>query len=66
MYAGAAILMVFTPLALASWAAMPFPLLLIASIAYRAIEEEKFLTANLLGYKAYCQKVRYRMIPYIW
>ena len=66
MYAGASILMIFTPLALGSWIAFPFPLLLIVSIAFRAIEEEKFLVANLKGYDTYRQKVRYRIIPYVW
>ena len=66
MYAGASLLLIFTPLALASWVALPFPLLLIVTIAFRALEEEKFLAANLVGYEAYRQQVRYRIIPYVW
>ena len=39
---------------------------LIAVVAIRAVEEEKFLRISLPGYAAYCQKVRYRLVPYIW
>jgi protein-S-isoprenylcysteine O-methyltransferase Ste14 len=66
MYAGAILLLLFTPLALGSWVAIPFPLPLILVVAFRAREEEKFLRANLSGYVEYCQKVRYRLVPYIW
>jgi len=66
MYMGASLLLIFTPLALGSWVAFPFPLLLIVTIAFRAIEEEKFLVTNLNGYSDYRQKVRYRIIPYVW
>jgi protein-S-isoprenylcysteine O-methyltransferase Ste14 len=66
MYAGAILLLIFTPLALGSWVALPFSLLTILIIAVRAREEEKFLSANLNGYEAYRKKVRYRLIPYIW
>ncbi len=66
MYMGASLLLIFTPLALGSWVAFPFPLLLIVTIAFRAIEEEKFLVTNLNGYVDYRQKVRYRIIPFVW
>ncbi len=66
MYAGASLLLIFTPLALGSWAALPFPLPLILVVAIRSIEEEKFLQVNLAGYAEYRQKVRYRLIPYLW
>ena len=65
MYAGAILLLLFTPLALGSWVALPFPLPLILVVAIRAVEEEKFLRANLAGYADYCQKVRYRLAPTI-
>lgn len=66
MYAGAALLLVFTPLALGSWVAIPFPLPLILVVAARLLEEEKYLLANLSGYREYRQKVRCRLIPFIW
>ena len=66
MYAGAFLLLIFTPLALGSWVALPFPLPLILVIIIRLLAEEKFLQANLSGYSEYCQKVHYRLIPWIW
>jgi len=66
MYAGAILLLLFAPLALGSWVALPFPLPLILVVAIRSVEEEKFLRANLAGYADYCLKVRYRLVPYIW
>ena len=35
-------------------------------IAQRLKHEEKFLEEELAGYKEYKQKVKYRLIPYIW
>jgi protein-S-isoprenylcysteine O-methyltransferase Ste14 len=66
MYSGAILLLLFSPLALGSWIAIPFPLPLILVVAFRAIEEEKFLRINLKGYDAYCKNVRYRLVPFIW
>jgi protein-S-isoprenylcysteine O-methyltransferase Ste14 len=66
MYAGAILLLIFTPIALGSWVALPFPLPLIVVVAIRAVEEEKFLRISLPGYADYCQKVRYRLVPYVW
>lgn len=66
MYAGALLLLLFTPLALGSWVALPCPLPLLLVIAARLLDEEKYLLANLSGYPDYYQKVRYRLIPFIW
>ena len=66
MYAGAFLLLVFTPLALGSWIGMLFALPVILVIVIRLLEEEKFLAAKLKGYEEYRQKVPYRLIPYIW
>jgi protein-S-isoprenylcysteine O-methyltransferase Ste14 len=66
MYAGAFIMLLGVPLALGSWWAFIPVFLLFAAIAWRLLEEEKFLAKNLLGYAAYRQKVRYRLIPFIW
>lgn len=66
MYAGATLLLLFTPLALGSWVALPFPIPLILVVAIRLLEEEKFLAANLSGYEAYRHQVRYRLIPFVW
>jgi protein-S-isoprenylcysteine O-methyltransferase Ste14 len=66
MYAGGSLLVLFSPLALGSLVAVPVSLLLTSVIGVRLIEEEKFLAESLLGYKEYCQKVRYRLVPFIW
>jgi protein-S-isoprenylcysteine O-methyltransferase Ste14 len=66
MYAGASILLIFTPLALGSWVGIPFALPVMGVVIIRLLEEEKFLRASLGGYEAYCEKVRYRLIPFIW
>jgi len=66
MYAGAMLLILFTPVALGSWVAAPFSLPLILVIVARLLDEERFLKANLSGYEEYCQKVRYRLVPLIW
>ena len=66
MYAGAMLLILFTPVALGSWVGIPFSILLIMVIVARLLDEERFLKANLSGYQEYCQKVRYRLVPLIW
>ncbi len=66
MYAGASVLLTFTPVALGSWIALPFVLPLILVIVVRLLDEERYLRANLPGYEAYCREVLYRFIPYIW
>lgn len=66
MYAGAFVLLLFTPVALGSWVAVPFAIPIMLVVVARLLDEEKFLSANLSGYQAYLQKVRYRLIPFIW
>ena len=66
MYAGASLLLLFSPLALGSWVAAPLPLALILVVAARLMGEEKYLSANLSGYEAYRQTVRCRLVPFIW
>jgi len=66
MYVGVLIMYIPTPLALGSyWGLIPFALLPL-SLALRILNEEKVLTESLSGYKEYCQKIRYRLIPFIW
>jgi protein-S-isoprenylcysteine O-methyltransferase Ste14 len=66
MYSGALVMFFGIPLALGSWwgllVVVPFALLII----WRLLDEEKFLSENLEGYKEYCRKVRFRLIPFIW
>ena len=66
MYSGAFIMLLGIPLALGSWWAFIFVFLLFAAFVWRLLEEEKFLSKNLPGYTGYRQKVRYRLLPFIW
>ncbi len=66
MYSGALLLMIFAPLALGSWIALPLVLPLIQVIVARLGEEEKFLSKSLTGYQQFRQKVHYRLIPFVW
>ena len=66
MYAGGLLLLFSAPFALGSYWALPFTLLLFVVIVVRLLYEEKFLIQKLPGYKEYCEKTRYRLIPWIW
>jgi protein-S-isoprenylcysteine O-methyltransferase Ste14 len=66
MYLGIMLISLSTPIALGSfWALIPFILLPIL-LVFRILNEEKILLKELAGYKGYCQKTHYRLIPYIW
>lgn len=54
------------PLALGSLYALIPALVLTTLIVIRTIIEEKALKESLPGYKEYLEKVKYRIIPYIW
>jgi protein-S-isoprenylcysteine O-methyltransferase Ste14 len=66
MYAGALLMLLFTPLALGSFWGLPAFIPMFVVIALRVVEEEKFLAKNLSEYAEYCRKVRHRIIPYVW
>lgn len=66
MYLGVLVMYLPTPLALGSyWGLIPMAFLPVA-LVFRILNEEKVLKENLEGYKEYCQKTRYRLIPHIW
>ena len=66
MYVGMLVMFIPAPVALGSWwgvlpmVALPIPLVL------RILNEESVLKRELPGYPEYCQKTKYRLIPYIW
>lgn len=66
LYVSGLIIMLGTPLALGSWRGLLVFIPLTLVIIWRLIDEEKFLSKNLPGYEEYCQKVRYRLIPFLW
>jgi protein-S-isoprenylcysteine O-methyltransferase Ste14 len=66
MYIGFLIMYIPTPVALGSyWGLIPMATIPLA-IVFRILNEEKVLSKDLPGYKEYCQKTRYRLIPLIW
>ena len=66
MYAVTILLFTVMPIVLGSWYALiPFAFYP-AIIIVRLKDEEKLLTRELPGYEAYKQKVKYRIIPFIW
>ena len=54
------------PIVLGSWWAFAVMLPYVPVIMCRIKDEENLLLEELEGYKKYTQKVRYRLIPYIW
>jgi protein-S-isoprenylcysteine O-methyltransferase Ste14 len=66
MYAGFAPFAIGPALWLGSSAAALLALVPIGMLAVRSVFEEQFLTRELEGYEAYMEKVRYRLIPFIW
>jgi protein-S-isoprenylcysteine O-methyltransferase Ste14 len=66
MYLGMALLLLFTPTALGSfWTLIPFGAIIV-SLVPRIIDEEKMLMKRLPGYRKYCGKVKYRLVPFVW
>lgn len=66
MYAGGALLLLATPLALGSLWGLPVAIAITLAIVIRLLDEERYLSVNLPGYDAYCREVRYRLIPMVW
>ncbi len=66
MYTSTIVMFVAMPLVLGSyWATLPM-VLYIPIIALRIKDEEQLLRADLKGYTEYCDRVRWRLLPYIW
>jgi protein-S-isoprenylcysteine O-methyltransferase Ste14 len=66
MYVGTLIMMLGIPLALGSYWGLLFILPSVLVLAFRILDEEKMLTRELAGYSEYAQRVRYRLMPYVW
>jgi protein-S-isoprenylcysteine O-methyltransferase Ste14 len=66
MYASGSLYMLGTPLALGSY----WGFLALAAMApfllWRVLDEERILTRDLPGYAEYRQRVRHRLVPFIW
>jgi len=66
MYAGATLLFISAPLLLGSVYGLIMGFVLIVTIAIRSVGEEAMLKQELPGYREYMQKVKWRMIPFIF
>jgi protein-S-isoprenylcysteine O-methyltransferase Ste14 len=66
MYAGGLLYLAATPLALGSyWGLLAFAALL-PFLVWRLLDEEQFLARDLPGYREYRQRIRYRLVPFVW
>jgi len=66
MYMGGLIMFIGMILALASWWGLVAFLLIMPALIWRIFDEEKLLTKDLPGYAEYKNKVRHRLVPFIW
>ena len=66
MYTGFAPFAIGPALWLGSYPAALLAIVPVAVLAVRSVFEERFLKQELKGYDAYMEKVRYRLIPFIW
>jgi protein-S-isoprenylcysteine O-methyltransferase Ste14 len=66
MYVGVLIMVIGIPLALGSWWGLAVLALTLPVLIWRILDEEKLLKKDLPGYREYAQKVRYRLVPYLW
>lgn len=66
MYSVTILMFLMIPLILGSWYALIVFAIYPILMAIRAIDEEKLLIKELDGYIEYKQKVKYRLIPFVW
>jgi protein-S-isoprenylcysteine O-methyltransferase Ste14 len=66
MYVGVILMMFGMPLWLESYAGALWAMVPTAALATRILVEERFLRRELTGYEAYTERVRYRLLPFIW
>lgn len=66
MYAVTILLFLMIPLVLGSWYALIVFAFYPVIIVVRLKDEEELLTRELPGYAQYKQRVKYRIIPFIW
>lgn len=66
MYMATILLFLMIPLVLGSWYALIVFAFYPAIIIVRLLDEEKLLLRELPGYAEYKQKVKFRIIPFVW
>jgi len=66
MYAGAIIMLLGMPISLGSWWGLLAVIPMVVVIALRLVDEEKFMVQHFSEYSSYQQKVRWRLVPFVW
>jgi len=66
MYLAAVLMFVGAPLLTGSVAALIAGAVLTLLLAFRIVSEEQLLIVDLPGYDEYRDRVRYRLVPFIW
>ena len=66
MYSVGVLFIAGIALGLGSWWALVLLVVAIPMLVIRILDEEKLLAKDLQGYTEYEQKVRYRLVPYLW
>ena len=66
MYVGVLIMITGIPLALDAWWGLAIIAVAAPALIWRILDEEQLLKKDLPGYVEYAQKVRYRLVPYLW
>jgi protein-S-isoprenylcysteine O-methyltransferase Ste14 len=66
MYLGGVLMFLGTPLLLGSIYGFIAGLVLSVLLIVRIVGEEVMLLRELEGYRDYCKKVRFRLVPFIW
>jgi len=66
MYLGGSLMFVGGPLLLGSVWGLLAGLAALGFLVLRILGEEQLLARDLVGYRAYCEKVRYRLLPHVW
>lgn len=54
------------PLALGSWWGLILLVPIAFALAWRLLDEERFLHTHLPGYTEYTRQVRWRLVPHVW
>lgn len=66
MYGSVTLYVLGTPLALGSWWGLVVAALMIPLLVWRLVDEERMLAAQLPGYTDYQQRIRRRLVPFVW
>jgi protein-S-isoprenylcysteine O-methyltransferase Ste14 len=66
MYGSVTLYVLGTSLALGSWWGLVAAALMLPVLVWRLVDEERMLAAQLPGYADYQQRVRRRLVPFVW